>query len=127
MPSVSMLGDLSPAVGILVAIFGAVVSHDAAEQHGFICLAKSLPQLRLHFIPTQAAGKDLVRPLHEIVFHIPAYCFLITHNNFSRFDTTLRLCKTYVKAREPCQWAIADWLELVSSERKNDCATNERG
>src|SRR5687767_7021754 len=96
----SVLGNLSSAVGVLVAILGAVCGNDAAEQHGFIRLAKSLAQFRLHFVPTQTTRKDLVRSLHEIVFHIPAHCFLITHNNCLDSTSTLRFCGTYVKAGE---------------------------
>ena len=54
--SVSVLGHMSSDVGILVAIFGDILGNDAAEQHAFIRFAKSLFQLRLHLVPTQAAG-----------------------------------------------------------------------
>ena len=65
-----MFGHLCSAIGILVAVLGTIISHNAPEQHGFICFAAFLSQLCLHLIPTQLAGQDLVWTFYEVMSHV---------------------------------------------------------
>lgn len=76
---VAVLGHLGPGVGVLVAIFGAILSNDAPKQHGFICFAKTHSQFRLHLVPAQTGCKDLVWTLHQVVLHVSADSFLSIH------------------------------------------------
>ena len=62
-----MLGNLSSAIGVLIAVLSTVISSNASEQHGFIRITAFCFQFGLHLIPAQPATKDLVRTLYHIM------------------------------------------------------------
>src|SRR6185503_9521302 len=102
-----MLGHLSAAVGVLVAVLGAVRSNNAAEQHALIGFTEGLTQFRLHLIPTQGAGKNLIWPLNQVVFHVATNCFLSAHNDFSFLQRPYALTRDTSKTKQGLVTSVA--------------------